>query len=660
MIRRGHYIGEVFDALIAFRMRGFSLMKRIISICLFICIVLVLGLSTSAAQNKTENLVVKRVPNISAVQMHSIAYGNEIYVAVGDFGTIKVSKNGTDWNETTAITPNLLYSVVNGYGRFVAVGLAGTVLESKDAKRWHLVSMPLEAKSLSFNKVIWDGKQYTAFAYDYVGVSKDGLTWKKYSLQGQRYITDAVWNGKLYMGVGNGIFRSEDGIHWSGKITGDRMLYYSQIFSAEKNIIIPELGISTDGVKWNAFKFEEGFQAIQVLSMDRKLYVLGVKADSDGQMRAAVSISIDGQKWDTRFIAIKSWPMDVLYNGKQFVFIGYGGTIAISDDGLEWKTFLNDNRVLSKIVWDGKQYLACGSGEDNIYLSKDGESWSNVQIPICETDEINDAVWFKNQYILITQQGNILTSEDGHKWTLADQLPKNIIGLSHIAYKKDSIIISGWTKNDDRFILRSQDGKRWTQVMVDGFYVCNEGKYYFNYYSGYKNGKVFRSEDGVKWTPCNISQKGINAIKFIGKNYVAVASDGVYTSKDAVRWKKTVSDGFDKVLWNGSEVLVIGNMPSQSSGYSTNIMISKDGVHWKTIKCDLSNLNSPLTVFCYKNSFIRFLSSGVESSQNGIDWHKISQQGTYGGDFILDMACSENGFVAVGQSRIMMCGYEKK
>jgi photosystem II stability/assembly factor-like uncharacterized protein len=65
-----------------------------------------------------------------------VTYGNNIFVAVGDNGTILTSTDGVSWTRRTSPTTQGLYSVTYGNGLFVAVGNNGTILTSTDGVNW--------------------------------------------------------------------------------------------------------------------------------------------------------------------------------------------------------------------------------------------------------------------------------------------------------------------------------------------------------------------------------------------------------------------------------------------------------------------------------------------------------------------------------------------
>ena len=59
-----------------------------------------------------------------------MAYGNSLFVAVGDGGVILTSPDGVNWTARVSGTYNSLFGVTYGNGTFVAVGDGGTILTS--------------------------------------------------------------------------------------------------------------------------------------------------------------------------------------------------------------------------------------------------------------------------------------------------------------------------------------------------------------------------------------------------------------------------------------------------------------------------------------------------------------------------------------------------
>ena len=68
--------------------------------------------------------------------LHDIAFGNGLFIAVGDQGRISKSIDGTEWFSDIS-TGNLdLYTIIYAQNRFVIVGEFGLVLSSEDGIHW--------------------------------------------------------------------------------------------------------------------------------------------------------------------------------------------------------------------------------------------------------------------------------------------------------------------------------------------------------------------------------------------------------------------------------------------------------------------------------------------------------------------------------------------
>ena len=74
--------------------------------------------------------------------MMDIAYGNGIYVAVGDTGTIIVSHDLENWTRIDSGTKNKLVGVTFGRNLFVITGENGVILTSKDGFNWTSQTSP--------------------------------------------------------------------------------------------------------------------------------------------------------------------------------------------------------------------------------------------------------------------------------------------------------------------------------------------------------------------------------------------------------------------------------------------------------------------------------------------------------------------------------------
>jgi photosystem II stability/assembly factor-like uncharacterized protein len=70
--------------------------------------------------------------------LHGVAYGGNLFVAVGKNGAILISPDGVNWQGGTSKRPKSLHAVTysEDHSAFVAVGQDGTVLASSDGISW--------------------------------------------------------------------------------------------------------------------------------------------------------------------------------------------------------------------------------------------------------------------------------------------------------------------------------------------------------------------------------------------------------------------------------------------------------------------------------------------------------------------------------------------
>ena len=85
----------------------------------------------SGANNQINKLTPgKKLSNlqIPLINNNSVAYNGGLYVAVGDFGSILTSTNGSEWTSQISGISTPLHGVTFGKGKFVTVGDGGVVL----------------------------------------------------------------------------------------------------------------------------------------------------------------------------------------------------------------------------------------------------------------------------------------------------------------------------------------------------------------------------------------------------------------------------------------------------------------------------------------------------------------------------------------------------
>ncbi len=155
--------------------------------------------------------------------LRRFAFGNDLYVSVGDRGRRSYSKDAKEWTdvaETKAI--DTMTDIAFGNGVFVGVGLHGLRMLTTDGKTWSNRQTGEEGEHL--NSIVWAKDQFVAVGAGITFFSKDGKTWT----------SKANTNAPTFSCYGNGKFV---GVAWKGKVfvSGDAVTW-KEVIKFEKNI----------------------------------------------------------------------------------------------------------------------------------------------------------------------------------------------------------------------------------------------------------------------------------------------------------------------------------------------------------------------------------------------------------------------------------------
>jgi hypothetical protein len=167
--------------------------------------------------------------------LYAIAWNGSRFVAVGErvsatWGSaILTSTDGINWTANTFFLPHVgLSSIAWSGNQFVVVGFAlinnlpyAVILTSPDGIEWKERNSAAIPSQL--NDVIWTGAEFLAVGGSVCAKSPDGINW---STTVAPTMYQVIFTGKKYVGVGNGVFISNDGIAWTQTKAGNNLLYF--------------------------------------------------------------------------------------------------------------------------------------------------------------------------------------------------------------------------------------------------------------------------------------------------------------------------------------------------------------------------------------------------------------------------------------------------
>jgi len=291
---------------------------------------------------KTANLKVDVDPKVGSTwtrresgtrePLFGVTYGNGIFVAVGDGGTILTSPNGVNWtHRDPAGTANTLFGVTYGNGIFVVVGGGGIILISSDGVSWR------EANSATENdlfKVTYGNGTFIAVGeFGTVVSSSDGINWiYRGSFMRNGDLSHVTYGNGTFVAVGDGgtILTSRDAVNWTRQNSPTTNTLLGVTYGNGTFIAVGGLGTiltSRDGVNWTMQNSGTRAHLDAVTYGDNGVWV--AVGDQD-DFSSVILTSLDTITWKRRETDTRNRLRDVTYGNGMFVVVGEGGTIFTS------------------------------------------------------------------------------------------------------------------------------------------------------------------------------------------------------------------------------------------------------------------------------------------------------------------------------------------
>ncbi len=269
--------------------------------------------------------------------LNAVAYGNGMYVGVGDFGSIAVSTNATNWTEVlpdrrgfiVAMACNSNLCIVTAANIYYSWRYPDfSVLVSTNASDWVVPAYaPTSLSDLACSSAIFVGVSGTAIC-----TTTNGYNWQ----------TNSVTTNSLH-GVkhANGLFFA----------VGDNGAIYS----------------SGDGLNWTNVSLTNA-GSFYAMDYGNGVYVCA------GNIAAT---SLDGVAWS---LAPSNSPepiCKIAYGDGLFVGASYSGVILTSSNGLNWQVqYTNPNgEAFSGVAFCGGVFLAISGKSGATFESGDGVIW---------------------------------------------------------------------------------------------------------------------------------------------------------------------------------------------------------------------------------------------------------------------------------------------
>jgi len=284
--------------------------------------------------------------------INAIAYGNNMFVAVGGNGKMATSTDGRTWTAVINSTfgsgeRDWINAIAYGNGKFVAGG--SSMAYSTDGTTWTAVadSTLNDIRAIAYG----NGKFVASYSYDNMAYSMDGVTWtvvKEYIHGSLRFIeVIAYGNGKFVAGGGLGtrggiIEYSDDGVTWADA-WADAFIEENVFRSSDINAIVygngkfvaggqsGRMATSTDGRTWTAVTQSvfNRYSEIEAIAYGNSLFVAG---GGSGMIGSRMAYSTDGITWTDVGYSTLNEICAIAYGNNKFVAGGQFGKMAYLSD----------------------------------------------------------------------------------------------------------------------------------------------------------------------------------------------------------------------------------------------------------------------------------------------------------------------------------------
>jgi hypothetical protein len=575
--------------------------SRAVATRVLAAVVVVVGCCASAGAERVCGPWKWASPLPQGNNLAAVTYGNGMYVAVGDAGTVLVSRDAAAWTVARVDTMAGLKAVHWDGRRFVAVGDRGTVALSSDGLEWTVRSVGSE-DGLS-GVASGGGRLVAVGANGAIFWSVGGGAWQRADAPTSSQLAAVTWSGTQFVAAESwwsgdpgavataGILVSPDGLAWSRTAIPEAMSFQaltgngSRLVAAGAYCVIP--GASPDGWCYPGALVsvsDDGGTSWSTVKLE-KLAAFGGVVWTGSQFLAlqagAVLTSPDAMSWAPGgALGISATALAPGDFG--LVAVGAGGSIATSPDGARWTPSPSSapRLDLQDVVWTGTQFVAVGAGPfANVAIirtSPDGLAWTEVEPDALRYRQGLSAIAWNGSTFVALGDTYLAASPDGFSWSVtAEWVTPYFFRLSGVVWTGTKFVVVGSGLGPDGFmeglVLTSTDGLDWTQVhaqagawfrrvaargetlLVTGADASDPG-----------NLRIYVSADGTTWRPVtDLPMSALNGIVWAGTQFVGIGGfpAKAYTSADGVAWVEHdpgVPGFLDRVVWDGREVVAVG------------------------------------------------------------------------------------------------------
>jgi uncharacterized delta-60 repeat protein len=505
-----------------------------------------------------------RYPLPQGNSLFRAAYGNGVFVAVGEWGAkVTSSDGGVTWRSCQS--SGHLSSIAFGNDRFVAIGnwwnnqigrIETRIQTSTNGTIWKEFDAPVFA-GFGINDVAFgNGRFVAACGSSRTAVSTNGTDWT--------VVPMASSNSLLRIIFANGLFVAT-----------------TLLSDVTPTGVVARIAISLDGVTWTERSLGLASRLQDLAGGDGVFMTLGQSLATGTD---AVFVSSDLFSWTAYLPPEDSEPTAIAYGAGQYVLVGDdpNGLILSSPDGVAWEShWSSPSNELYGVTYGGGQFVAVGQ-RGNIFTSPDGATWTTRS---GGTDVNFRCVARGNGlYVAVGNEGLLFTSPNGVDWTR--QPPPIANNLRGIAYGAGRFVAVGESDAAGGTVLVSSNAVQWTRLVASTTPSLYDITFAQDRFVAVGSGGAMVSPDGLNWANRVISNQKLNSVTWGNGNFVAVGRyQAILTSPDGTNW--TLRAGGDDD---------VGGPYLQGVAYGNGVFVAagKNGSLW-VASSNLTYLDWPLS-----------------------------------------------------------------
>jgi hypothetical protein len=468
----------------------------------------------------------------------SVAYGNGLFVAVGDH-TIDTSSDGITWTRRTPYLYCQLQGIAYGNGMFVTVGMWADdrgasyqcVQTSRDGVNWTGAGAPT---SVPLRSIAFGSGQFVMVGDDgLIFTSADAVAWTQRNPQTAATLQDVAFLNGWFIAVGSSgtIIRSQDGVQWSHAQDSEPCQLFGVGSGLGRSVAVgsdSSILHSTDAQLWTS-PVAATYSDLHAITFAQQKFVAVGKQGSG-------LVSTNGRQWTARPVYEApggmpgTWFNAVTFANNSFLTVGGNGfPVFTSRDALSWTgqhsnlgidDFFGLAHANGRFVTVGIMSTAWGI-QGGVRSSENGTNWSTrlagLQAPL-RCVAYGNGTW-------VAAGGSLATSADGITWNV--RTPP-ATGTYHAAiFAGGRFLLAG----DVGGVGTSTDGNNWSfhpafgQAEVRGLAFSGIDFVAVGQRSG--QGVMWSSPDGLTWTESGSAPYPLRAVSYSYGSFTAVGDHGL-------------------------------------------------------------------------------------------------------------------------------------